>query len=159
VQPQARRIRLLSEEALTAIVESRPRCRLHAETLESLEFGARRMDWFGMKVQFAAQIQSLYRDAWENQQDTRRANYDLLNISDLNGLVEDLRDEAGEMKEQYRRLWLSVNRPYLLNGMLGLYDRELRYWLDRATRVAEIRANYRNTHTLPDPAAAGLAVR
>ncbi|MGD0775558.1 MAG: glycoside hydrolase family 20 zincin-like fold domain-containing protein [Candidatus Solibacter sp.] len=159
VQPQARRIRLLSEEALTAIVENRPRCRLHAETLAPLEFGARRMDWFGMKVQFAAQIQSLYRDAWENQQDTRRAGYDLLNISDLNGLVQDLRDEAGEMKEQYRRLWLSVNRPYLLNGMLGLYDRELLYWLDRATRVAEIRANYRNTHTLPDPAAAGLAVR
>jgi hypothetical protein len=110
-------------------------------------------------VQFAAQIQSLYRDAWENQRDTRRANYDLLNISDLNGLVEDLRDEAGEMKEQYRRLWLSVNRPYLLNGMLGLYDRELRYWLDRATRMAEIRANYRNAHTLPDPAGAGLTVR
>jgi hypothetical protein len=158
-QPQARRMRLLSEEALTAILESRPRCRLHAETLESLAFGARRMDWFGMKVQFAAQIQSLYRDAWENQRDTRRANYDLLNISDLNGLVEDLRDEAGEMKEQYRRLWLSVNRPYLLNGMLGLYDRELRYWLDRATRMAEIRANYRNAHTLPDPAGAGLTVR
>ena len=159
VQPQARRIRLLSEEALTAIVENRPRCRLHAETLDFLEFGARRMDWFAMKVQFAAQIQSLYRDAWENQQDTRRANYDLLNISDVNGLVQDLRDEAGEMKEQYRKLWLSVNRPYLLNGMLGLYDRELLYWLNQATRVAEIRANYRNTHTLPDPAAAGIAKR
>ena len=159
VQPQARRIRLLAEEALTAIVENRPRCRLHAETLDFLEFGARRMDWFAMKVQFAAQIQSLYRDAWENQQNTRRANYDLLNISDVNGLVQDLRDEAGEMKEQYRKLWLSVNRPYLLNGMLGLYDRELLYWLNQATRVAEIRANYRNTHTLPDPAAAGIAKR
>lgn len=159
VQGQAHRIRMLSEEAQTAIVETRPKCRIHAETLDFLEFGARRMDWFGMKVQFAAQMQSLYRDAWENQQDTRRANYDLLNISDVNGLVQDLRDEAGEMKEQYRKLWLSVNRPYLLNGMLGLYDRELLYWLEKATRVAEIRASYRNTHTLPDPVAAGVAKR
>jgi hypothetical protein len=159
VQPQARRIRLLSEEALTAIVAARPQCRLHPEALEFLNFGARRLDWFGMKVQFAAQIQSLYRDAWENQGDTHRANYDLLNISDVNGLVQDLRDEAGEMKNQYRELWLSVNRPYLLNGMLGLYDRELLYWLDKATRVAEIRANYRNTRALPDPAAAGVAMR
>jgi hypothetical protein len=159
VQPQARRIRTLSEEAQTAILETRPKCRLHVETLDFLEFGARRMDWFGMKVQFAAQIQSLYRDAWENQQDTRRANYDLLNVSDVNGFVQDLRDEAGEMKEQYRKLWLSVNRPYLLNGMLGLYDRELLYWLDKATRVAEIRAGYRNTRTLPDPVAAGVAKR
>jgi hypothetical protein len=159
VQPQARRIRLLSEEALTAIVAARPQCRLHPVALDFLEFGARRLDWFGMKVQFAAQIQSLYRDAWENQGDTHRANYDLLNISDVNGLVQDLRDEAGEMKNQYRELWLSVNRPYLLNGMLGLYDRELLYWLDKATRVAEIRANYRNTHALPDPAAAGVAMR
>lgn len=159
VGPQARRIRLLSEEALTGIVNARRRCRRHKDTLDSLEFGARRMDWFGMKAQFAARIQSLYRDACENQRDTRRANYDLLNISDINGLVQDLRDETGEMKEQYRKLWLSVNRPYLLNGMLGLYDRELLYWLDKATRMAEIRANYRNTHSLPDPMEAGLAVR
>lgn len=157
--PQARSVRLLSEEALTAIVENRSKCRLHPETLDFLEFGARRMDWLGMKVQFAAQIQALYRDARENQADTRRANYDLLNISDVNGLVQDLRDEAGEMKEQYRKLWLAVNRPYLLNSMLGLYDREVLYWLDKATRVAEIRANYRNSHTLPDPAAAGLEKR
>ncbi|MDR3718217.1 MAG: glycoside hydrolase family 20 zincin-like fold domain-containing protein [Bryobacteraceae bacterium] len=159
VGPQARRIRLLSEEALTEIVTARPRCRLHKATLDSLEFGARRLDWFGMKVQFAARIQTLYRDAWENQQDTRRANYDLLNISDINGLVQDLRDEAGEMKEQYRKLWLSVNRPYLLNSMSGLYDRELLYWLDKATRMAEVRANYRKTHSLPDPLEVGLAVR
>lgn len=159
VGPQARRIRLLSEEALTEIVTARPRCRLHEDTLDSLEFGARRLDWFGMKVQFASRIQSLYRDAWENQQDTRRANYDLLNISDINGLVQDLRDETGEMKEQYRKLWLSANRPYLLNSMLGLFDRELLYWLDKATRMAEVRANYRKTHSLPDPIEAGLAVR
>ena len=52
-----------------------------------------------------------------------------------------------------------MNRPYLLNGMLGLYDRELLYWLVKATRVAEIRAGYRTAHTLPDPAAAGMAKR
>ena len=159
VEPQAHRIRLLSEDALAAILENRPRCRLHADTLDFLDFGARRMDWFAMKVLFAARIRDLYRDAWENQQDTRRANYDLLNISDLNGLVQDLRDETGEMKEQYRKLWLSVNRPYLLNSMLGHFDRELLYWLDKAAHMAEIRANYRTTHTLPDPAAEGMAKR
>jgi hexosaminidase len=160
IQPQAQRIRLRSEEALTAILQARSQCRLHAETLEFLEFGARRLDWFGEKVQFAAQIQSLYRDAYENQQDTRRVNYALSRIGgDANGLIPDLRDDAGEMKEQYRKLWLSVNRPYLLNSMLGLYDRELLFWLDKAARVAEIRAIYRDTRALPDPAAVGLAAR
>jgi len=159
LEPQARRMRLLAEEALAGIGRARPACRLHVDTLDALEFGARRLDWLGMKVQFAARIQSLYRDAWENQGDTRRANYDLLNVSDINGLVQDLRDQAGEMKEQYRKLWLAVNRPYLLNGMLGLYDRELLYWLDKSTRLAEIRTAYRRTHSLPDPVSAGLAAR
>ncbi len=160
IEPQTKRIRLRSEEALTAILQARPECRLHTETLDFLEFGARRLDWMGKKVQFAAQISSLYRDAWENPQDRRRVNYAFSRIvDDANGLIPDLRDDAGEMKEQYRKLWLSVNRPYLLNSMLGLYDRELLFWLEKTTRVAETRARYRSERILPEPAAAGLAPR
>jgi hypothetical protein len=155
--PQASTMRHLAEEALTDLLENRSRCRLHTNTLDALEFGARRMDWLGMKVQFSADIAALYHDARANTDDARRVNYNFLNLSDINGRVQDLRDVAGEMKEQYRTLWLAANRPYLLNGMLALYDRELLYWLDKSARLAEARAAYRQTRTLPAAADVGLS--
>jgi hexosaminidase len=155
--PQAASMRRAAEEALTGILQSRRRCLLHTNTLDYLEFAARRMDWLGMKVQFAAEISGFYRSACDNPQDTRRVNYAFLNMSVINGRVQDLRDMAGELKEQYRQLWLAANRPYLLNSMLGLYDRELLFWLNKAERLEEVRAAYRQTHTLPEPAAIGLS--
>lgn len=155
--PQAAPMRRLAEEALTAILEGRRHCRLHTNTLDYLEFAARRMDWLGMKVQFAGEIAAFYHDAREHLQDTRRVNYAFLNMSVINGRVQDLRDMAGEMKEQYRQLWLAANHPYLLNAMLALYDRELLYWLDKADRLEEARVAYRQTHTLPEPVVIGLS--
>ncbi|HOX56171.1 MAG TPA: glycoside hydrolase family 20 zincin-like fold domain-containing protein [Candidatus Paceibacterota bacterium] len=155
--PQAAAMRRSAEEALTAIIESRRHCRLHTNALDYLEFAARRMDWLGMKAQFASEIANFYRDAREHPEETRRVNYAFLNMSVINGRVQDLRDMAGEMKEQYRQLWLAANRPYLLNAMLALYDRELLYWLDKADRLEEARVAYRQTHTLPEPVAIGLS--
>ena len=155
--PQARTMRLLAEESLTLLRQNRSRCRLHTETVAPLEFAARRMDWLGMKVLFCAEISASYRDAFEHPDETRRVNYALLNISDINGRMQDLRDIAGEMKDAYRALWLSANRPYFLNGMLALYDRELLYWLNKADRIAEARATFRQNHSLPSPTAIGLS--
>lgn len=155
--PEAAPMRRRAEEALTMIRENRHQCRLHTNVLDNLEFAARRMDWLGMKVQFSAELAAYYREARANLQETRRVNYAFLNMSVINGRVQDLRDMAGEMKEPYRRLWLAANRPYLLNSMLALYDRELLYWLNKADRLEEARIPYRRTHTLPEPAALGLS--
>jgi hypothetical protein len=155
--PHAASMRRLSEEAVEEIVSSRVRCKLHASTLDHLEFAARRMDWLGMKVQFSAELTSFYRQARENVQETRQVNYAFLNMNVINGRVQDLRDATGEMKGQYRRLWLTVNKPYLLNSMLALYDRELLFWVNTTYKLEEARVGYRQTHILPPPAVIGLS--
>ena len=68
-----------------------------------------------------------------------------------------MRDATGEMKGQYRRLWLTVNKPYLLNSMLALYDRELLFWVNTTYKLEEARVGYRQTHILPPPAVIGLS--
>jgi hypothetical protein len=155
--PQAQSMRRSAEEALTLILKNRNRCRLHTNTLDYLEFAARRMDWLGMKVQFAGEITAMYRDAREHVSDTHRVNYDFLNMTGANGRVQDLRDTAGELKEQYRSLWLASSRPYLLNNVLACFDAEMQYWLDKNARFADARAASHHTHTLPDPATLGLS--
>jgi hypothetical protein len=155
--PQAPAMRRASEEALTLILRNRPRCLLHTNELDFLEFAARRMDWLGMKVQFSGDIAAMYRDAREHASDTHLVNYAFMNISLVPGRVTDLRDAAGELKEEYRRLWLSTSSPYLLNSMLSLYDRELLYWQNMSARLADARAVYNRDHTLPDPSTLGLS--
>lgn len=155
--PHVAQMRILAEEAAVAILENRGNCRLHTNTLDYLEFAARRMDWLGMKVQFCGEITAMYRDAREHVADSSRVFHDLEYIAGLDGHTADLRDMAGERKRQYRSLWLASSQPYFLEGVSALYDRELLYWLDKTTRVAEVRAQYRQTHTLPEPAAIGLS--
>jgi hypothetical protein len=155
--PQAPAMRRAAEEALTLILRNRARCRLHTNELDFLEFAARRMDWLGMKVEFAGEIAAKYRDARAHASESERVNYAFMNLIFLPSRISDLRDAAGELKQEYRRLWLSTSQPYLLNGMLALYDRELLYWLDMKERLADAQASCHKNHTLPDPATLGLS--
>jgi hypothetical protein len=156
---QAASIRRLSEEALTILFTNKANCRLHRETLDYLEFAARRFDWLGMRAQFSCDMTSFYNDARANQTETRRVNYAFLNMSAVNGRVQDLRDMAGEMKEHYRQLWLAAHRPYMLSSMLALYDRELLFWIQKADQFEEARILYRQTKELPPASFIGLAER
>jgi hypothetical protein len=156
--PQVRPMRRAAEEALTLIVQNRPRCRLHTFDLDYLDFAARRMDWLGMKIQFSGEIAAMYRDAYAHPDETHRVNYAMMYLTDVNnGRVQDLLDAAGELKEQYRSLWLSANRQYLLNSILASFDREMLYWLDKNALLTGARATYHENHTLPDPATLGFS--
>jgi hexosaminidase len=155
--PQAHQIRVLAEEALTTLLANRPQARLHTDSLDTLEFAARRMDWLGMKVQCAAEISCYYQSAHDQPGNTAAVNFALGKISGVNGRVQDMRNYASEMKTEFETLWLAANRRYMLNSMLALYDRELIYWLDKSTRIAQVKIEYRLSHKLPDAATIGLA--
>ena len=159
LQPQAHEIRILAEDALTTLLQSRSQARLHTATLDYLDFAARRYDWLGMRVQYAGEIASLYQTATAHTDDSGAVTYSLAKISGVNGRVQDLRNYAGEMKQEYQTLWLAANHPYMLNSMLALYDRELLFWLDKATRISQVRTTYRKEHTLPPLASLGMAER
>ncbi|MBY0534428.1 MAG: beta-N-acetylhexosaminidase [Chitinophagaceae bacterium] len=52
--------------------------------------------------------------------------YDLGYI--CHGLVQDMMDELGTLKEDYKNAWLSENMNYRLNTMMGRFDVEMGLW-------------------------------
>src|SRR5262249_21769471 len=127
------------------------------DVLDSLRLAARRMDYIGFKALYARQILDVYRDAYQNQQDRQRVNRDLNRLNGINGLLQDGRDFSTEIRSLYQAAWLAENRPYWLDNVLALYDRETRIWLDKITELSLISLRYNQPeHRLPAPEAIGL---
>jgi hypothetical protein len=124
-----------------------------------MELGARRMDFIGMKFQFADEIAGMYARAAAS--DTSRdervtAGRELSDISGVNGRLQDLRDGYTLTKSLYEQAWLRENRPYWLGNVLARYDQATQLWLDRIDRVAAARREWARTRRLPPADSLGI---
>jgi hypothetical protein len=161
IRPALHDLRVLAESALVAIAEARARQPALRETdaLEAMELGARRMDFIGMKFQFADEIAGMYARAAAS--DTSRdervtAGRELSDISGVNGRLQDLRDGYTLTKSLYEQAWLRENRPYWLGNVLARYDQATQLWLDRIDRVAAARREWARTRRLPPADSLGI---
>ena len=57
------------------------------------------------------------------------------------GLIMDMMDYNGELKEEYRQAWLSENIPYRLGTMTGRFDAEYLFWRNLSLRMLDYRDN------------------
>jgi hypothetical protein len=60
------------------------------------------------------------------------------------------------LKEQYRRLWLSENRPMWLPNVMALWDRHVDFWTDQIHKFSRLRNDYNEGEPLPPPESVGL---
>jgi len=157
IHPVARDLRLVAESALEIIERNAFRARRNADLLDFLRLAALRLDYVGFKALYAREIADLYREAYDNQDSPQRVDNALTRISQMNGLLQDGRDFSTAIREQYRAAWLAENRPYWLENVMALYDRETRLWLDKITDIALARAAYRAEKKLPPPDHLGLS--
>jgi len=155
-QPIASELRLRQEEAIELIVRNRGKARRNADLLDYHEFAARRLDYIGMKAQYAKLIADLWQEAYENQDTPGRITRATGKINGVNGLLQDGRDGVTALAAEYQRLWLAENRPYWLGNIMGLYDRETRTWLDEIDTIRRAVATYRSTRLLPPAESVGL---
>ena len=155
-QPIASEMRLRQEEAIELIVRNRAKARRNADLLDYHEFAARRLDFIGMKSQYAKLIADLWQEAYENQDTPGRITRATGKINGVNGLLQDGRDGVTALAAEYQRLWLAENRPYWLGNVMGLYERETRVWLDEIDTVRRAVATYRSTRLLPPAESVGL---
>lgn len=155
-EPIARDLRLRQEEAIELIVRNRPKARRNADLLDAHEFAARRLDYIGMKAQYAKLIADLWQDAYQNQDTAGRVTRATGKINGVNGLLQDGRDGITALAAEYRRLWLAENRPYWLGNVMVQYDRETRTWLDEIDVMRRAVATYRSTRLLPNSEVVGL---
>ncbi len=165
LRPVESQLRLHAERAIALIAEARAaasaenRTLENPEALETMELGARRMDFVGLKFQAADQAAALYSEAislattkgHENEIEEK-----LETIGSMNGLLEDIRDGYAQLGGLYRQAWLRDNRPYWLEVNQARYDRATQLWVGRTNRWNMVIEQWWETHKLPAITEAGL---
>ena len=137
-------------EAETAQEHLQPMVDRYPDSLSSLLFGARLMDYCGMKFLYAVEIADIYAklDASSTRADLsfwlgRQAG-------DRNhSRVGDLMDVITELRGVYRVLWQAEYTPYRMQTALGRFDAEYEYWRRFQAKLWEIRRNFREGTVLP----------
>jgi hexosaminidase len=152
--PAARELRLAAEDAQQTIAQNRQHARLHADTLDALTFAAQRMDFFGMKIQYAQDMSRIYWEAYENQAEPKRVN--LGGITGTNAPLEDLRDGVVRLRDLYSQRWLAENKPYWLGSVTIRFDNLALEYQQKINAVRMARQQYRDTKALPTPESLGF---
>jgi len=74
----------------------------------------------------------------------------------MNGRCQDLRDGYSALRDEYRQVWLSENRPYWLNNVIVRYDLAVEEWQRRGSRFQEAINDFDNGRELPPISSFGL---
>ena len=163
IRPALHDVRVLAESALVNVANARrmqPKLR-EGDALDAMQLGARRIDFIGMKFQFADEISAMYARA--SASDTSRegrtnAGRELSDISGINGRTQDLRDGYTLARELYEKAWGRENKPYWEENVLARYDKATQLWIDRMDRITRARREWSRTHRLPPPDSVGIRV-
>jgi hypothetical protein len=158
--PILKDVRLSAENAVTLIDEARAGAPLREqEALDALALGARRIDFIGMKFQFADEMAHAYADAYSQAATPHSPAFsDLVQISSANGRCQDLRDGYTLTRELFEQAWLRDNRPYWLQNVLAQYDMAIQLWIARGRQFDALRAQLSTTHALPKAEEIGVPV-
>ena len=161
IRPALHDVRILAESALVNVEKAQrlqPKLR-EADALAAMELGARRVDFIGMKFQFADEISAMYARAAAS--DTSRdgrtnAGRELSDISGINGRTQDLRDGYALARELYDKAWGHENKPYWEGNVLARYDKATQLWIDRIDRITQARREWSRTRRLPPADSVGI---
>jgi hexosaminidase len=154
IRPYTHDLRILAESALVLIAQAEPRITRERDALDALSLGARKIDFIGMKFQFADDVVAMYDRAADTTGKT--PGRDLADITGANGRLQDLRDGYSLIRDLYEKAWLKENRPYWLHNVLARYDLATQMWIDRAERINLARQQWYRTRTLPPAASIGI---
>ncbi len=158
--PVAAKARRMAEETYTTFSESASRARRNADTLPYLKFAALRLDALGMRYLLIQEIAQYYANALAHQNDSDRsiASDGLDQIEGTNGRLEDLRDYTTRLRELYKELWLSENRPTWLPNILQRYDRQTTLWQEQIEKFQQVGQDFDAKKPLPSAESLGLLV-
>jgi len=156
----ARDFRILAESAVVLVAQARQSANgklRENDALESVEMGARRLDFIGMKFELADEISKLYTHAYDTVQAGGNPGHDLGEISsNINSRTADLRDGYVLGRELYEKSWLAQNKPYWMYNVLNRYDLAAQTWIQRSDKVGQARTAYNRTKKLAPPEELGI---
>jgi len=163
IRPVLSQVRLHAERAIVLIAKARnanPHLREN-DALDALDLGTRRMDLIGLKFQLTDEIAADYAAAYalqasRNLDDRKEVYRRLAEINSANGKLEDLRNTYSLMRDLYKQVWLTSNRPYFLTNNLERFDLTIQLWLQRMDQVRSAQRQWANDHTLPPASQLGI---
>lgn len=129
--------------------------------LDAMEFGARRIDFFGLKFQLADEMEQSYQRALIAQASSdpklhRTVSRELSDINGVNGRLQDIAETYAQLRDLFAQTWLRTNRPSGLRFALDHYDRAVDLWLERVDTVRSAQRQYTESKTLPSAASLGI---
>ena len=154
IRPVTHDLRILAESAMVYVAKAERPLLLEHDALDAVALGARKMDFIGMKFQFADEVVQMYARASDTT--TKTISRDLADITGVNGRLQDLRDGYSLIRDEYEKAWLRENRPYWLHNVLARYDLATQLWMNRADRINLSRQQWNRTHRLSPAAAIGV---
>lgn len=154
--PQAHQIRLDAETALAIFYRRRSTAHLHQETLDDLIFAARRLDALGMKIQYTAEIDGFYRNAYLHMGNPQIVFRNLYRISATNGRLQDMRDQTTELEADYAKLWRRQYHPFWLGNVLIRYNNLAGLYQSKIQSLQVLINAYHRTSEIPPPESLGF---
>jgi len=165
LMPVVSELRLHAENAITLLAQARAAGKLeNEEALDALQLGARRIDFIGLKFQFAQECADLYAKAQRAAASDDKKRWDevgeaMYTIGSNNGRFEDIRDGYAQLGRLYRDAWLRDNRPYWLDVNQARYDRAAQLWVGRSMAWQNVIQKWHETRALPPADQVGLPSR
>jgi hexosaminidase len=154
IRPYTHDLRILAESTLVLIAQAEPGITRERDAIEAMKLGARRMDFIGMKFQFADEVVAMYDRARDTT--SKAPQRDLADITGVNGRLQDLRDGLSLIRDEYEKAWLRENRPYWLHNVLARYDLATQMWIERGDKVNLARQEWYRSHRLPPAESLGI---
>lgn len=161
-------VRLNAEHALTLIAQAKaaePNLR-EPDAISAMEFGARRIDFLGLKFQLSDEMAEGYGRALATaqlvpapgEQRPRPSVPALLSdINGVNGRLQDIIDTYSQLREMFAQQWELTYRPYGLRPVLEHYDYTIAQWYARMDRVRGAQRQWAELKTLPPASDLGIA--
>jgi hypothetical protein len=160
-------VRLYAEHALTFIAQAKaaePNLR-EPDAISAMEFGARRIDFLGLKFQLADEMADEYARAQAtalvvpsgNEPRPRPSTPALLSdINGVNGRLQDIVDAYSQLRDMFAQQWNRTYRPYGLRPVLEHYDYTIAQWYARIDKVRSTQRQWSELRTLPPASDLGI---
>jgi hexosaminidase len=167
MRPINSEVRLYAERALTYIAQAKaqePNLR-EPDAISAMEFGARRIDFLGLKFQLADEMVDGYTQAQGTAQGVLMVHQPgprpsvsamLSDINGVNGRLQDIIDGYSQLREMFAQQWDKTYRPSGLRPVLERYDYTIAQWYARVDKVRSAQRQWSELRTLPPAGDLGI---
>jgi len=156
---KVRQLRLNVEVVEENLIRNVGKARRNREMIPAMRFAARRFDHLGRRFNLTEQFSRAYWDAYLNMSDKPKVRKLSWYSGAIYNYTREMAEELGELKRNYRALYLAENKPSHLESVLARYDQSIQMWLEKSQQINQALTQYNETGTIPPPDKFGLDYR